>query len=299
MSFDDKEKFIAAFSRGSAVDHFLSEDYNTFHDLYEIVSGVTMPTSGSNADKLFNACINQKQEDWGNPKWDLLDAYDSTDIKESFEATIKKFDMKILDFFARKKHAELEGKHLILEQDYITAVSAVTKVINSKNPMVNRIFMNIPGIYESVKQLEIYETIEGIPCKIKIDVLIVDHFNKTLQLVDIKTTSDYSSNIDKAIENFRYDIQSEFYHMVYNQSAHRKQYENYGLKWDFDFCVLPLYNSEPIVASYRCGQERPLNDIRKAMDIYRKTTENGLYPNKQNYVELLNAEGESYELNSK
>lgn len=299
MSFDDKEKFISAFSRGTLVDFAISEDFTKFNEVFEIVSGVTMPSPGSNADKLFNACINQPQESWSNPKWDLLAAYESSDIKESFDVALKKFDMKILDFFAKKKCGENEGKIIVLEQDYKISMEAVAKLINSKNPMVNRIFMNIPGIYESVKQLEIYETIEGIPCKIKIDVLIVNHINKTLQLVDIKTTSDYSSNIDKAIETYRYDIQSEFYHMVYNQSAHRKQYENYGLKYDFDFCVLPLYKGEPIVASYRCGQDKPLDDIRKAMDIYKKTTENGLYPNKQNYVELLNAEGESYELNSK
>lgn len=60
-------------------------------------------------------------------------------------------------------------------------------------------------------QLPIYFIYKGVNCKALLDQVIIDHENKTVQPLDIKTLGDYTLNFFNSVIQRRYDFQAAFY----------------------------------------------------------------------------------------
>lgn len=60
-------------------------------------------------------------------------------------------------------------------------------------------------------QIPIYFKQNGVYCKVLIDMLLVDHKNKQLQPIDLKTMSGKTRDFPKSLKKMRYDIQASFY----------------------------------------------------------------------------------------
>lgn len=93
---------------------------------------------------------------------------------------------------------------------------------------------------EALKELEVYWTWEGLDLKAKIDCLIIDHENKVIKLVDLKTT--YSAyGFKKSFEEWKYYRQLAFYSIAVTQYL----IENYAKK-DID---LSGYDVRPYIVA--------------------------------------------------
>lgn len=299
---DDEEKayWNRAFDKGSLVD-FLTTENGDFNKFFKVVSHVHPPANTTQAWKYNNALINQVK-DWSNPVFDYEQAFVDAEIKSprlsgfkapSKEEFIENFDYSWLKFYTEKQQLLKEGICVVLEEDVEEAKRVCLKLVDVEAPNVCKYFVNIPGVYETKGQVEIYGTLEECPVKIKIDRVCFDMINKTVQLVDVKTTIDFSSNFENAMDMFKYYIQAEFYKEVFEKgnihycNYDLSDYQDFTVLKDFVFVVLPKSDSKPLAFKYRTEQEKHLKTIYEAVEMYKAMDENGLRKTKQAYFEWL------------
>ena len=106
---------------------------------------------------------------------------------------------------------------LITQEDYNKAAARKAMLIN--NEYVGDMFvMDVPeshhvfkGDIEIVYQADISFEVEGVECKALPDILIIDHKQRTIQIVDLKTTSSYNQNVMSSFMKFGYDYQAAWY----------------------------------------------------------------------------------------
>lgn len=73
-------------------------------------------------------------------------------------------------------------------------------------------YFNLGLDREFLNQFAIIFHIEEVQCKALLDKIIVDHLEKTIRPLDIKTTSEYLSNwLSTSFLKYRYDMQAAFY----------------------------------------------------------------------------------------
>ena len=117
----------------------------------------------------------------------------------------------------------------------------------------------VPGSFENsdyLFQFPIYWQFNGILCKSLLDNLIVDHENKTIQPIDIKTTGDGVYDFSYSFIKWRYYIQASFYtYAVEYWKSSLDASEMYQGKNISDYLVLPF---KFIVASKMFISEPPL-----------------------------------------
>jgi hypothetical protein len=73
-------------------------------------------------------------------------------------------------------------------------------------------YFNLGLDREFLNQFAIIFRVADVECKALLDKVIIDHLDKTIQPLDIKTTSEYQSNwLYSSFIKYRYDIQGAFY----------------------------------------------------------------------------------------
>lgn len=295
MKSDDKERWIRPFDKGSILDFYLTE-YEDFDEFFEIVD-VEEPSKTTNDGKFAAACIAQKIGK--GESFNYEEAHAKVGIKQPFETYIENYKyFPYLETYLKKKFAD---KNVVLQSDVELAQRLIIKLVNSR---INhcKYFVFIKNVYETYGQCEIYGTYNGCPCKIKVDRIIIDYINKTVQLVDIKSMGDYSSNFEQNFKYFSYNIQADFYWMIFNEmnwsspNFDKSMIEGFTLLKDFLFLVIPTNESSCLDYKYRVCEEN--TDILTAIEMYKKMDEAGVAKTKQKYYELINEEVE-IELNTK
>lgn len=295
MKSDDKERWIKPFDKGSILDFYLTE-YEDFNNFFEVVD-VEEPSKTTNDGKFASACIAQKIGK--GETYNYEEAHAKVGIKQPYESFIENYKyFPYLETYLKKKFSD---KNIVIKADVELAQKMVLKLVNSR---VNhcKYFVFIKDVYETYGQSEIYGQYNGCPCKIKVDRVIVDYINKTVQLMDVKSMGDYSSNFDQSFEYFKYSIQADFYWMVFNEmnwvspNFDKSKIEGFTLLEDFIFLAIPTNDSASLDYKYKVCKQNP--DILRAIEMYKQMDEAGVNKTKQNYYELVNSM-EEIELNSK
>lgn len=67
------------------------------------------------------------------------------------------------------------------------------------------------GTKEILYQIPIYFEYGGVRCRALLDMMVINHKDKTIQPIDIKTLSDSTLYFPKSLRRRRYDIQAAFY----------------------------------------------------------------------------------------
>lgn len=122
---------------------------------------------------------------------------------------------------------------LITQEDYNKASAMKAMLIN--NEYVGDMFvMDVPeshhvlkGDIEIVYQANIAFELEGVECKALPDILIIDHKKRTIQIVDLKTTSSYDQNVMSSFMKFGYDYQAAWYTLAL-EAVTEQEGELYG-----------------------------------------------------------------------
>lgn len=306
MRQDDEEKEVwqRQYDKGSIVDFLLTED-GKFNEFFEVVKEVHAPNPNTQLWKFNNVLINQVT-DWDDPVYDFDKAYEDVGIKSpriegiksaTKEDFLKNFDYSWLKFYEKKQQLKKKGICAVLEEDVIEAKKLCLKIANLKAPNIARYFINIPDVYETLGQVEVYGILGNCPVKIKIDRMCFDMINKTALLGDVKTTMEYSSNFDSSFTHFQYDIQGDFYTEVYKKAdiiycnRDLSRYKDFEVLPYFDFIVIPKNESSPMVRRYETGKR--LDDIYLAVNMYTTLDEKGLKKTKQVWYDYM-AEKEGY-----
>jgi len=145
-------------------------------------------------------------------------AYDSVGFKrkgDTFEAVIIKFVETCSEYddwlYRKGQYEEVnQNKQLISNTQY----SLITKIVESlkTNRFTRKYFEGTIGTKtDKHLQLEIYWDYKGEKCKSKLDLVVVDHENKEIHPIDIKTTGNSVFSFDSSALKWRYDLQSSFY----------------------------------------------------------------------------------------
>lgn len=106
---------------------------------------------------------------------------------------------------------------LITQEQFNKAAAMKATLINNK--YVGDMFvMDVPESHrvmhdniEIVYQMDMTFELQGVQCKALPDIVIIDHEKKSIQIIDLKTTSSYDHNIMPSFMKFGYDLQGAWY----------------------------------------------------------------------------------------
>ncbi len=156
------------------------------------------------------------------------------------ESTWKTFKegrgLDYLDFVISNK-----DKTILTKNDKIVLENAISNL--RKNTFTRGLFFESNLDVVVKKELELYVTIDGIKYKIKIDNLRIDHLNRTISIIDAKTTSGNAYNyvklpqdidvVNTSFNKWKVFRQLSLYTKVIEHSDHPifENTENYAIEW--------------------------------------------------------------------
>lgn len=224
---------------GSAFDCLLTEGEEEFNKKYRILD-VNIPTEmmGKYTESLINnylfyISVGIPKEEAFNLSLDI--AYNDSGFKLKKEAVEKRFQNEGLAYFKIK--TENSDKIFLSAKDYSNISKAVFNL--KTNIFTKDYFTPLPHV-ELLYQVVDTFMLDKYKCKVKLDLIKIDHEKKTIQPIDIKTTSDSPLSFVKSIRKFRYDIQD----VLYSKYVAEK-YAEYGYDiFPFKFIVINLEDSK-------------------------------------------------------
>lgn len=107
------------------------------------------------------------------------------------------------------------GKQILSDEQK----NKVDTIINSffKHTHTSYLFEENKDI-DVIYQMPLYFEVEGVECKILVDMIVADHTNQTITIYDFKTMWSDVLMFKYALRDRRYDIQASFYHWGVNQN---------------------------------------------------------------------------------
>ena len=158
--------------------------------------------------------------------------YGSTKKEELLVAKYKQIEDYVI-FNISNKHSD---RKVISFEIYSSCLDIIYTLIKDEtiSPYMNN---------ESTEEIEVYNELPilweltlgntNIPMKSKLDKVIVNKVDKTIQIIDFKTTGDNTSKFTKSYIQFRYYYQAS----LYLTALHYKQVKE---EWYIDYTILPF-----------------------------------------------------------
>ena len=273
---EEKEHFII----GSAVDCLLTEP-DKFWEFYtlDFNEGCDKIQSGQMLKFIDYITMN---EDCGKISGDCYqEAYEYAGFKQKkLETVIKEYkeDYKEYNQWLINRHnfyKENKDKTILRLEQY-NLIQSITESLRN-NEFTRKYFENSTGKnIEVFNQLEIYWELKGLKCKSKLDKVIIDNDDKTISIIDLKTTGNSTFSFDSSVFKWRYDIQACFYSMALYWLIN----ESNDKYWN----SLQSYKFEPfrfIVESTKI-QGFPL--VYKCSEKFLDNALDGYYKDKKHYI---------------
>lgn len=201
--FEEKEHFVI----GSAVDDWITMGETYFDDNYFVSKLETKPSD--TIKSIVQQVFSQKEnDDWFEQRLSILIAIEAHNYQPNWkpETKIAKVSEEGEAYWYELVNSE--GKQILSLEEY----SLITKIVNQlqEHEYVNWVFQK-EGHIDIYYQLPIYFEIQNTYCKALLDMVIVNHQDKTIQPIDFKTLGDYTKNFPYHVKKRRYDIQASWY----------------------------------------------------------------------------------------
>ena len=235
---------------GSMVDTILTEGLDAYNDVFVVAEIPLLSTSRLEvAEELFNTYKKVHSSISSIPKESILAVADKVNFQTNWNnnTRVKKIIEECSDYYSLR--AKTEGKTIVSKEDHIAAIACVLALRNSK---ATSVFFNLPVFSdtESFYQLKFLGKYEGIEVKCMLDLCIVDHCNKIIVPVDIKTSYYPESEFPQAFIKWNYWIQAQLYWYILKQNIEKDPYfKDFELK-DFTFLVVSRNTLTPLVWQY-------------------------------------------------
>jgi hypothetical protein len=251
---EDGEK--RAYKIGSAVDCLLT-DPNSFESTYYI-SELSRPNGlmGVFIDKLqAGLTVTSDLEEYRS-------AYNKAGYKSKIETIVKNLWEKpeCVDYYQAK--GKSNGKIILAKDDYDEVKWAVNNI--SKNKETAYYFTdkydegkNIERIFQKAIYFDYKEGSQVIPCKGLLDLILIDHNQKTIQPCDLKTTGSIVYEFEKSFYEYSYFRQCAFYHIAIQwwlQKEASDTIKNYKVL-PFKFIVTPKSDNGYPAIIYEVSEE--------------------------------------------
>lgn len=205
-----KKESTKALKFGSLFDDFLFLDKETFNSKYEVLPIMQLdPMAIKLAHILRETCT---LEDINKIKTDLKAQLDVVEIIKAnklwnnikTDATfIKKFNFE--DFYTYTETCFLD-KDIIFTFDLLKLKEAKAALLSS-----NRTKHYLVNDLDNIYQLEINYPYKNQNIKTILDIVIIDHKNKIIKGVDLKTGTPKSEDFSKNFFSFKYYLQAALY----------------------------------------------------------------------------------------
>lgn len=248
LYFEEKKHFVI----GGAVDTLLTQP-ETFNDKYYVSSVEKKPSD------VVKSIIHQVHDNLS--KDDLENSTDFEDYhSEILQSCIEhdycptfKDDTKVKKVLEFKDYwnelIDSEGK-MILSLEESDVVTKIVKDINS-SPLAKYFKPNeAPNGVDIQHQLPILFDIDDIGCKALLDIVIIDHNNKTITPIDLKTMSGNILDFPKSVKQRGYQIQAAWYTEALKQMCKSIAIADYKIE---NFCFIVASTTEDqIPVMFQC-----------------------------------------------
>lgn len=233
---------------GSAVDSIITGGQNEFDERFMVAEFPSIPDS---IIKIVKSLYKQ----YAGENRSLLDISDNSIIRETESQGYQmNWKPETRAKVIKEKGSEyynllfVAGDRCILDiktyQDVCNAVRALKESESTKfyfaedNP-----FDNIERFY----QLKFKGEFDGITYRNMADLIIVNHKEKWVKPVDLKTSSHTEWDFYKSFVDWRYDIQARLYWAIIRQNMDKDEYFKDFKLLDYDFIVVNKRTLTPLV----------------------------------------------------
>lgn len=232
---------------GSLVDCILTNQEN-FKNLYLVAD---IPKISASVRKIIETVFQKLPQKVSNLKdvdKDLLlsilhkeDYYPNYKDEKKLEKIIKTGSAYFNLLFIR------EDKIIISQDEYNEAVECVQVLKNS--PFTKKFITDNPfnSQIETQYQVKFEGEYHNIGIRGIFDKLIVDHQNKVIIPIDLKTTGSNEENFPHSVVSWNYWIQADLYMYMLSQAISKDDYFKDFKIEDFRFIVINRYTKSPIV----------------------------------------------------
>lgn len=161
-------------------------------------------------------------------------------------STTKKDDLLFAKFETKEFYGYLEdfyqsrGKVLIDQEEKFKADEIIDILVNHNYS--KHIFS---ADFEHHYQYKFEIKVKQFDLRGVIDIISVDHKNKTVSFIDLKTGSGSADEFTSSFIKFRYYLQAAIYQLAFDQIAQELGLEGYTLK-PFEFLFMSLKDKTPI-----------------------------------------------------
>ena len=223
-------------SFGSAVDCWITEGYDEFNEKFLVVS--------SNLDSEAAAIIKAIYEEFSTLYSNFEEIpleYVSNIAKNMGFWPADKWSAPARYNGLMKKGNILEYWEFLMSSNGKTVISVDTFqkveacVYALQNSEATRLYFGTgekPEGIEVFYQLKFKATLNGVDYRCMMDALLVDHKNKTLRPIDLKTSHKKEWNFAKSFIEFQYQIQGRLYTRILKTNIEKDDYYK-------DFTILP------------------------------------------------------------
>ena len=236
---------------GSMVDTLLTDGRDEFNKRFFIAQFPKVDDSvKSNITIIFEQC---------NSKYNnLLDIPDSIIINITNETGYQKnwkpeTRARVLKEKGEQYYNLLflsKDKQIVTQEDYNDAMDCVHALYNS--PQTENYFNEnyFDSSIEHLYQLKFKGIFEGIPVRCMADLLIVDHKNKRIIPIDLKTSYKPEYKFYYSFMDWLYNIQARLYWYIIRQNMDNDPYFKDFILEDYRFVVISKGTKIPLVWNY-------------------------------------------------
>ena len=234
---------------GSAVDSIITGGQEEFDERFMVAE---FPSTPDSITKIVKSLFNQYRDSYRS----LIMIPDDVVIKETeYQSYQMNWKPETRAKVIKEKGADyynllfVAGDRTILDtttyQDVCNAVRALKESESTKFYFAdnNPFEPNIERFY----QLKFKACLEGIEYRCMSDLLIVNHENKTIQPIDLKTSSHAEWDFYKSFVEWNYQIQARLYWSIIRQNMDKDEYFKDFELLDYMFIVVNRRTLTPLV----------------------------------------------------
>lgn len=248
----DKPKEGKALRTGSAIDSYVT-DPAFFSEKYVIRPDVNEPTGQDK--KIIEFLLIHSPDNSEFSEELMQEAYAYAEVKQRNLDKVKEDLTKYKEYIAFEFNAR--NKVVVSKEEHFNIVTRGKKIVKYLSSYDNEILYQLP----------IYFKFNDVDSKALLDVVVIDHINKVIRPIDIKTYDGYPGYdfIDARIYgNFRYDIQAFWY-----TQALKKQYPYYSIL-PFKFLVCSTkYDIDLVEFDIKRFRDNTIADTFRGVELYQ------------------------------
>lgn len=150
-----------------------------------------------------------------SPEDEYLQAYEKSGYKMALPTVISNLwkEPKYMEYYMSRKQAV--GKTIISLEEHEEIMNCYEALIN--NPYTRAWFMEDSPDVELKMQVKLFFKYKDVDCKGMMDVIRINHKNKTIELGDLKTTGKSVLSFRSAYKTYKYYLQAAFYYIGFSE----------------------------------------------------------------------------------